>query len=92
MVVAIVHSGGVLYMFGYKEEDWKVKFIGIGVIHNVADGMLHGKVIGKHYVSLTITESYKDNYPLLKPLTGDDPPLTTISQAKAISFFGKVTV
>jgi hypothetical protein len=52
------------------------------VIHNVAGRMLHGKVIGKLYVSLTITESYQDDYPLFKPLTGNNPLVTTIGQTK----------
>ena len=39
-------------------------------------------VISKGYVSLTITELYKDDYPLLDPLNGDDPPITTIGNAK----------
>ena len=83
MVVPIVQTmGDVVYLYGYEEEDFKAKFIGNGVIQNAAGGMLHSKVIGKFYVSLTITESYPDDYPLLKPLTGDDPPVTTIGQAK----------
>lgn len=69
-------------MFGYKEEDSKAKFIGNGVIQNVAGGMLHGVVIGKHYVLLTITESYQDDYLLIEPLTGDDLPVNTIGQTK----------
>ena len=44
--------------------------------------MLHGKVIGKLYVTLTITESYQYDYFLLEPLTADDPLVTTISQTK----------
>ena len=57
-------------------------FIEKGVIQNVVGGMLHSKVIGKLYVSLIITESYQDDYPLLEPLTGVDPPVITIGQAK----------
>ena len=83
MVVAIVQAmGDVVYLYGYEEEDSKAKHIAKGVIQNVAGGMLHGKLIGKMYVSLTITESYEDDYPLLEPLNGDDPPVTTIGQAK----------
>lgn len=83
MVVAIVQTvGDVVYLCGYEEEDSKATFIGKGVIQNVGGGMLHGKVIGKFYISLSITESYQDDYPLLEPLTGDDPPVTTIGQAK----------
>ena len=44
--------------------------------------MLHGKVIGNDYVSLAITESLEDDYPLLEALTRDDPPVTTIGKAK----------
>ena len=81
--MAIVQTrGDVVYLCGYEEEDSKAKFIGKGVIQNVAGGMLHGKVIGKSYVSLTITESYEDDYPLLEPLSGEDPPVTTIGQGK----------
>ena len=84
MVVTIMHIGeDVVYLFGYEEEDLKAKFIGNGVIQNVASGMLHGKVmIGKHYISLAIAESYQDDYPLLEPLTGDNPQVTTIGQTK----------
>lgn len=69
--------GDVVYSGGYEEDDLKAKYIGNDVIHNVASCMLHGKVIGKLYVLLTITESYENAYPLLDPLTGDDPPVTT---------------
>ena len=72
----------MVYLFDYEEEDSKAKFIGKCVIHNVAGVMLHGKVIGKHYVSLTMVESYQDDYSLFEPLTGDDPPVTIIGQAK----------
>ena len=83
MVVAIMQTvEDVVYLCGYEEEDSKATFIGKGVIHNVAGGILHSKVIGKLYVSLTIPESYQDDYPLLESLTGDDPPVTTIGQAK----------
>src|SRR5450631_4068408 len=83
MVVAIVQIvGDVVYLCGYEEKDSKATFIGKGIIQNVAGGMLHSKVIGKLYVSLTITESYQDDYLLLEPLTGDDPQVTTIGQAK----------
>jgi hypothetical protein len=85
MVVAIVQTGGVVYLCGYEEKDSKAKFVGKGVIQNVAGGMLHGNMIGMNHVSLTITESYQDDYPLLEPLTGDDPPVTTIGQQRAIS-------
>ena len=53
-----------------------------GVIQIVAGGMLHSKVIRKGYVSLTITESYKDDYPLLDFLNEGDPPKTTIGKGK----------
>ena len=83
MVVAVVQTvGDVVYLCGYEEEDSKATFIRKGVIQNVAGGMLHSKVIGKLYVSLTITESYQDDYPLLEPLTGDNPPVITTGQAK----------
>ena len=81
--MAIVQKmGDVVYLCGYEEEDSKTKHIAKDVIQNVAGGTLHGKVIGKQYVSLTITESYEDDYPLLEPLDGDDPPVETIGQAK----------
>ena len=83
MVVAIVQTvGDVVYLCGYEEEDSKVTFIGTGVIQNVASGMLHSKVIGKLCILLTITESYQDDYPLLEPLTVEDPLVTTIGQTK----------
>ena len=71
--------GGSGLLVCYEEDNSKAKFIGNGVIQNVSDGMLHEKVIDMHYVSLTITESYQDDYPLFEPLTGDDPPITLIS-------------
>ena len=74
--------GDVVYLCGYEEEDSKATFIEKGVIQNVAGGMLHSKVIGKLYILLTITESYQDDYPLLEPFIGNDPPVTTIDQAK----------
>ena len=83
MVVAIVQTvGDVVYLCGSEEKVSKATFVRKGVIQNVAGGMLHGKVIGKLYVSLTITESYQDDYPLLESLTGDDPPITTTHHAK----------
>jgi hypothetical protein len=83
VIVAIVQTmRDVVYLCGYKEEDSKAKHIRKGVIHNVAGGMLHRKMIGKFYVSLKITESYQNDYPLLEPLNGDDLPITTIGQAK----------
>jgi hypothetical protein len=57
-------------------------FIGKGVIENVARGMLHSRVISKGYVSLKITQLYKDDYPLLDPLNEDNPSSTTIGKAK----------
>jgi hypothetical protein len=72
----------VVYLCGYEEEDSKAKFIGKGVIQNVAGGILHGKVIGTNYISLAITESYEDDYPILEPLTGDDPLITLIGQTR----------
>ena len=69
-------------MCGYEEENSKTIFIGKGIIKNVADGMLHSVVISKGYVFLTITELYKVNYPLLDNLNEDDPPITTIGNAK----------
>ena len=83
MFVAIVQTkGDVVYLCGYNSEDSKAKFIGKGVNHNIASGMLHGKVIGNGYVSLAITESLEDDYSLLEPLTEDDPPVTTIGKTK----------
>ena len=45
--------------------------------------MLHNKVIGGDYIFLTFTETYKDDYPLCFPLDENDPPITTIGNAKA---------
>lgn len=55
--------GDVVQMCGYEVEDFKTW----GLIENVAGGMLHSRVISKGYVSLKITQSYKDDYPLLDP-------------------------
>ena len=82
----------VVQMCGYEEEDSKTVFIGKGVIKNVAGGMLHLRVISKGYVSLTITESCKDNYPLLDPLSEDNPPITIIGNTKGILLFGQLIV
>jgi hypothetical protein len=83
MYVGIVQTtGDLVYLRGYDSPDSKAKTIGKGVVQNVAGGMLHGKVIGNGYVSLAVTESLEDDYPLLEPLTGDDPPVTTIGKAK----------
>ena len=48
-----------------------------------AGGILHLKVIGGGYVSLIFTETYNDEHPLLEPFNGDDPPITTIGNAKS---------
>ena len=53
-----------------------------GVIQIVAGWMLHSKVISKGYISLTITKSCKDDYPLLDFLNEGDPPKTTIGKGK----------
>ena len=88
MVVAIVQThGDVVYLCGYEKEDSKATFIGKDAIQNIAGGTLHSRVIGKLYVSLTITKSYQDDYPLLEPLIRDDPPVTTIGQAKGRYIF-----
>ena len=75
-------KGDEVYLCGYDSDESKAKYVGKGVIQHVAGGMLHGKVIGNGYVSLAITESLEDDYPLLEPLSGDDPPVTTIGKAK----------
>ena len=63
MVVAIVQTAGdVIYLCGYEEEDSKAKFIGKGIIKNVACRTLHRKVIVYGYVSLAITESLEEDY------------------------------
>ena len=83
MVVAIMQTmEDVVYLYYYEDEYLKGRFIGNGVIHNVAGGMLHRKVIGKIYVLLTITKSYEDDNPLFDPLTRNNPPVITIGQAK----------
>ena len=84
MVVAIVQNvGDVVHMCGYEEEDLKMTFIGKGIIKNVASGMLHSRVTSKFYISLTITESYKDDYPLLEPVNGDDLQSLQLTTQKA---------
>jgi hypothetical protein len=95
MIVTIVHNvGDVIQMCGYEEKDSKTTFIGKGVIKNVAGGMLDSRMISKFYVSLTITESYKDDHPLLESLNGDDRTLQSLQLAtqKAIIFFGQLIV
>ena len=54
----------VVYLYGYKDEDSNAKHIGKGVIQNIANEILHGIFFGKLYVSLKMTESYQDDYPL----------------------------
>ena len=84
MIVVIVQTvRDVIYLCAYGEEDSKATFIGNDVIQNVAGGVLYLKVIGKFYISLTIMKLYQDDYPLLEPLTGEDPLVTTIGQAKS---------
>jgi hypothetical protein len=83
VVVALVQSlGDVVHICGYEEKDLKTTFIGKGIMHNLEDGRCHNKVIGEGYISLTFTETYKDDYPLCIPLIDDDPPITTIGKAK----------
>ena len=83
MVVALVHNpGDVIHICSYKEEDLKTTFIGKGNIHNMEGGRCHNKVIGEGYISLTFTETYKDDYPLCFPLIEDVLPITTIGKAK----------
>ena len=50
-------------------------------MHNLEDGRCHNKMIGEGYISLTLTETYKDDYPLCISLIDDDPPITTIGAA-----------
>ena len=45
------------------EKKLKTTFIGNDIVNNLTGGMLHNKVIGGSYISLTITETYKDDYP-----------------------------
>ena len=52
-----------------------------------AGGLLHFKVIGSGYVSLTFTKTYKNDYPLLEPFKGYDPSITTIGNAKRYYIF-----
>ena len=48
MIVAIVQNvGDLVQIFGYEEENYKMTFIGKGIIKNVASGMLQSRVIGK---------------------------------------------
>ena len=63
MVVALVQkTGNVVHICGYEEEDLKTTFIGKGIVLNLAGEMLHNKVIGEGYISLTFTETYKNEY------------------------------
>ena len=83
MVVAFVKNpGDVVHICGYENEDLKMTFIGKGIMQNLAREMWHNKVIGSGYISLTFTESYKDDYPLRFSLIEDDPPITTIGKTK----------
>ena len=83
MVVALVQNAGdVVHICGHEEEDLKTTFIGKGIMHNLQGGKCHNKVIGEGYISLTFTETYKDDYSLCFPLSEDDPPITTIGNAK----------
>jgi hypothetical protein len=83
VIIALVQSpGDMVHICGYEEEDLKTTFIGKGIMHNLKGGRCHDKVIGEDYISLTFTETYKDDYPLCIPLIDDDPPITTIDKAK----------
>ena len=62
MVVALVQkTGNVVHICGYEEEDLTT-FIGNDIVLNLAGEMLHNKVIGDGYISLTFTETYKNDY------------------------------
>ena len=83
MVVTLVLSAGdVVHICGYEEKYLKTTFIKNSIVKNLAGGMLHNKVIGGGYISFTFTETYKDDYPLCFPPFEDDPPITTIGNAK----------
>lgn len=71
----------MVHICGYEEEDSKTTFIGKGIIHNLEGGRCHNKTIGEGYISLTFTETYRNDYPLIFPLNDDDPPITTIGKA-----------
>ena len=79
-------------MCGYEDEDSNTVLIGKGVIKNVAGGILHSRVISKGYISLKITESYKDDYPLFDPVNEDDPQSLQLATQKAILLCGQLIV
>lgn len=54
--------------------------------------MLHGKMIGKVYVSLTITESYQDDIPYLNMSMETILQSLQLAKRRAISFFGQMNV
>ena len=72
----------MVHICGNEYEPLKSTFIENGIIKNIVGGMLHSKVIGGIYISLTFTVTYDDDYPLYFSFNEDDPPITTIGKAK----------